>query len=237
MGGPVLEQPSDGYRYCVDPFLLADFFVPRGGPERILDMGCGVGVVGLVIARLWRDVSIVGVEIQRRLFEYARRNAVMSGLTDRVEVLHGDFREISRFIPPGTVTSVVSNPPFRPIGAGRISRHREAAVARHEIYGGVTDVIEGAAAVLGEGGRIFLVYPARRWMWLSHRLSDAGFRPTRIRFVHPRPNAAAHLVLAEAAFRTGGASETLPPLVIYDGNGEYSEEVGKLFAKLTPHCY
>jgi len=236
MGGLVLEQPSDGYRYCLDPFLLADFVVPKSS-ERILDMGCGVGVVGLVLARLWDDISIIGVEIQQRLVGFARENIEKNGLTDRVQVLHGDFREITHFTAPGSVDAVISNPPFQPLGTGRISINSEVAVARHEMCGGVGDVIEGASAVLEEGGRIFLVYPADRWTRLSALLEDAGFRTKRIRFVHPRPQVAAHIVLVEAESCTERGLEIVEPLTIYDENGEYTNEVGKLFAKLSPHCY
>ncbi|MBN1881781.1 MAG: methyltransferase [Deltaproteobacteria bacterium] len=236
MGGLVLEQPSDGYRYCLDPFLLADFVIPKDA-ERILDVGCGVGVIGLVIAWLWKNVSIVGVEIQRRLFDFARDNTEKNDLSDRVEMLHGDFREISRFISSGSITSIVSNPPFQPIGTGRISKNSEAAVARHEMCGGVGDFIEAATAVLGKGGGIFLVYPAHRWTRLSAQLEDAGFGPKRIRFVYPRPKAAAHLVLVEAEYRKEHELEMSTPLVIYNENGEYTKEVGKLFAKLSTHCY
>ena len=234
--GLVLEQPSDGYRYCLDPFLLADFVIPKR-TERMLDMGCGVGVVGLVIAWLWADVSIAGVEIQRRLFECARKNAEKSGLSDRVKIYHGDFREISHTITPGSVTAVVSNPPFQPLGTGRINRNCEAAVARHEICGGVRDVIESASVVLEKRGRIFLMYPADRWPQLSVLLSNAGFKVKRIRFVHPRPNVAAHIILVEAGYCMEGEVEVSTPLLIYGEDGTYTDEVGKLFAKLSPHCY
>lgn len=236
MGGLVLEQPSDGYRYCLDPFLLADFVVPKSS-ERILDMGCGVGVVGLALARLWDDISIIGVEIQQRLVDFARENIEKSELTDRVQVLHGDFREIVRFIAPSSVDAVISNPPFQPLGTGRISKNSEVAVARHEMCGGVRDVIEGASAVLEEGGRISLVYPADRWARLSVLLEDAGFGAKRIRFVHPRPNIRAYIVLVEAEYCTEKELEVVAPFNIYDENGKYTNEVGKLFAKLSPHCY
>lgn len=236
IGGLVLEQPSDGYRYCLDSFLLADFIMPKVS-ERMLDMGCGVGVVGLIVAWFWDDVSIIGVEIQQRLVECARKNAEKSGLLDRVEMFHGDFRDISRFVTPGSITAVVSNPPFLPLGTGRINRNNAVAVARHEICGGVGEVIDGASAVLEEGGRLFLVYPAYRWMRLADMLKDAGFTPTRIRFVHSHRNRDAHIVLVEAEYCTEEEMEVVSSLIIYDENGEYTNEVGKLFAKLSAHCY
>ena len=203
----------------------------------MLDMGCGVGVVGLIVAWFWDDVSIIGVEIQQRLVECARKNAEKSGLFDRVEIFYGDFRDISRFVTPGSITAVVSNPPFLPLGTGRINRNNAVAVARHEIYGGVGEVIAGASVVLEEGGRLFLMYPASRWMRLSMVLKDAGFTPKRIRFVHPRRNTDAHIVLVEAKYRKGEELEVITPLIIYDENDQYTNEVGKLFAKLSAHCY
>jgi len=234
--GPVLNQPADGYRYCLDPFLLADFSAPNVS-GRILDMGCGVGVAGLVVAWLREDVSIIGVEIQERLFEYARRNVEESGLADRVELLHGDFQEISRFIAPGSVSAVISNPPFLSPGACRVSEHTERAIARNGICGGAEDVITSAADMLEPGGKIFLVYPAHRWEELSAWLKDADFKPRRVRFVHPRCESESYILLVEAELYGGERMEISDPLIIYDENDAYTHEVGKLFAKISPQCY
>jgi tRNA1(Val) A37 N6-methylase TrmN6 len=80
-------------------------------------------------------------------------------------------------------------------------------------------------------------------MELETRLRDTGFQAKRIRYVHPRRASEAYIVLVEADLHggeegEGGAGpEISPPLVIYDENDEYTSEVGKLFAKISPQCY
>ena len=45
----VVEQPEDGYRYSIEPFLLADFVSLSSGC-RVLDVGTGCGIIPLLLA-------------------------------------------------------------------------------------------------------------------------------------------------------------------------------------------
>ena len=130
-GELTLTQPARGYRYSLDPFLLAGFCRPRPR-ERILDLGAGVGVIGLLLARRHPTVRVVGIELQPELARHAAENARASGLAARVHVVRADLREAPRFLPPEHFNRVVANPPFRRPGspARRSSSRRFATVGR-----------------------------------------------------------------------------------------------------------
>src|SRR5690349_12697346 len=87
-----LLQPRRGYRVAVDAVLLAAAVHPRAG-ERVLDLGAGVGAVGLCLARRVPDCTIVGVELQPALADLARRNAALNGLGDRLQILVHDLAQ------------------------------------------------------------------------------------------------------------------------------------------------
>src|SRR3954471_2660838 len=93
LGGRVrVLQPRRGYRGAVDAVLLAAAVHPAAG-ERVLDLGAGVGAVGLCLARRVADCTIVGVELQPALGELARRNATRNGLHERLCILVHDLAQ------------------------------------------------------------------------------------------------------------------------------------------------
>jgi len=102
----LLYQPSSGYCYNSDSIFLTDFirrFRPRG---RLLDVGCGVGVISLLLARDF-PVEVTLSEKQPRMLAYARHNFGIHGFD--VEAAEGDFLEAPI---GGTFDFIVSNPPY-----------------------------------------------------------------------------------------------------------------------------
>ena len=64
-GALELEQPREGYRFNIDPVILADFAAARAvSPERIVDLGAGVGIVGLLLALRFPAARVLLVELQ-----------------------------------------------------------------------------------------------------------------------------------------------------------------------------
>ena len=73
-GRMVCRQPRQGYRFSVDSILLAHFSPVQNG-DSVLDMGCGCGIVGLIMMFRWQTLlqKLVGLEIQPELAELAER--------------------------------------------------------------------------------------------------------------------------------------------------------------------
>src|ERR1700755_3527681 len=90
LGGRVrLLQPRQGYRVAVDAVLLAAAVHPAAG-ERVLDLGAGVGAVGLCLAKRVSDCTIVGLELQPALAELGQRNATRNGFAGRLRTIVHD---------------------------------------------------------------------------------------------------------------------------------------------------
>ncbi len=219
-----IHQPPKGYRYSLDPFLLASFTTLKKR-ERILDLGSGVGIIGLLLATRYPDCTIQGIEIQRRLFDFAVRNAEENRLDERVVNTLGDFRRITDYFGRASFTSVISNPPYRPLGTGRKNLDEESACARHELTGGLADVAKAAAAVIEPGGKLFLIYGAQRAADLFGALRSSGFEPKRLRFVHARRESPAQMVMIEARLGSGVEMVVMPPLFVWKAPGIYTDEV------------
>lgn len=220
-------QKKAGYRFSLDAVLLAGLVELQPG-ARVMDLGTGCGIIPLILACRFPQVSLVGVESQVALADLANRNVHLNGLAERITILETAMQDLTGHIPPASFDVVVSNPPYRPLGAGRLNPQTEKAIARHELQGSLAAVAQAARYLLADKGRLFLIYPAWRTVHLLSLLRAERLEPKILRFIHSRPGEPACLVWVAA--RHGGREEVsiLPPLVIYEAPPRYTAEMAAL---------
>jgi tRNA1(Val) A37 N6-methylase TrmN6 len=119
-----VAQPADGYRVAVDAVLLAAAVDAAEGAT-VLDLGCGVGSVGLCLA--WRrpDLAITGLDREPVFVAAARANAARNGMEKRLRILEADVRAplAQKF------DQVAMNPPYLKAGTATFSAHPLKAAA------------------------------------------------------------------------------------------------------------
>ena len=96
--------------------------------------------------------------------------------------------------------------------------------------GGLADFVRAGEYLLRHRGRMCLVYPSERAVELFAVMRQYGLEPRRVRFVHSFADAPATLVLAEGIKGARTSLTVLPPLVIYRGEDEYTDETAELLA-------
>jgi len=224
-GGLVLRDDG-AFPLGTDAILLADFARVSAG-EAVCDLGCGCGVIGLLLAAR-RAADVTGVELQPDACETARQNAARNGLTGRFRTVPGDLRGIRSLLPAGTFRAVVSNPPYFPDGAGAAAPGARGP-ARTELACSLGDVCRAAAWLLRFGGRFFVVYRPERLADLICALRENRLEPKRIRFVRHRPGAPVSLILLEA--RSGGRAglRCEPDLPLCGDDGQPSAEARRIY--------
>ncbi|MBU2546985.1 MAG: methyltransferase [Proteobacteria bacterium] len=228
-GRLTLVQPRHGYRFSIDALLLADFARVKPG-WHVVDLGAGVGVMALALAMRMGQGRVTAVEVQPRLAECARMNAEANPSEVRVDVLETDWTGLDRTRIGGPADYVVCNPPYRPLGAGRVNLDGEEAAARHEFLGGASGAAKAAARILDPRGGLALIYPAARMAGLFEDLLAAGFEPKRLRMVHSRAGERATLVLLDARLAAGRELHVEPPLHLYEAGQNYTEEAQAILA-------
>ncbi len=226
-------QHRNGYRFSVDTVLVAQFSCPDVG-ARVLDLGCGSGVIGLIMSYRWAQKldRMSCLELQPQLAELARHNASRNGFADLMTVENGDYCQVLDHFPAESFDQVVCNPPFFPVSNGRPSQNREAFVARHQVYGGLREIAAAAASVCRHRGRVTMVYPAQGLVALITALTDQQLIPKRLQHVYsyPHPANPARLVLVEAVKNGGESLTVLPPLYINErAGGPYTPEMQCLY--------
>lgn len=229
-----IYQPRDGYRFSVDALLLYSFVNVRTA-EYIADIGAGAGIVGLLLAKKYISANVTLFEIQDSLAELAEKNIAMNSLKERVKVIKTDIREI-RTAPffqatVHTFDVAVSNPPFRKGSSGLINPDEGKAIARHEIMIDLQGLVDSAHYLLRPNGRLFLIYHPSRLTELIEILRKRRIEAKRLRFVHSDARSEARMVMVEAAKNRRQGLKVERPLFIYRENGEYSDEMQKIYGR------
>jgi len=223
------RQHRHGYRFSVDAVLLAHFFTPQPD-ESILDLGCGCGVIPLILAYRHPGLRLTGLELQPQLAALARLNVADNDLAERIAIVEGDLGEIGELFPAGQFQRVVGNPPFYPSAAARLNPDPERRLAKHEVAADLGAVVVAASWLVQKGGHVDLIYPAERSAELLAALRGAGLEPKRLQVVYGYPGAAGKLVLVEAVKGGGEELEILPPFYICEAQGgEYSLEMARCY--------
>jgi len=194
--GLKIIQASDKYRFSVDSILLLDF-IRLKNYEKIIDLGTGSGIIPLLLFDKKKGLSICGIEIQEDLADMARRSVELNKLQNNITIIQEDFRNLKNIFKNQQFDVVVSNPPYIPVGQGKINPSSSKAIARHEIKGDLEDIISVSNYLLKNKGRIYIIYRSAKLIKLVITLKKYNIEPKVIKFIHPRLGENANLVLLE----------------------------------------
>lgn len=231
-GALSLRQPArrTGYRVNVDALLLGAFAagaLAGGGPRppraacaaHAVDLGSGVGAVGLTLLHLGAASRATFVELDRPLARLAQQNAEDNGWAARANVVHADVADAANEL-CAAADLVVCNPPYVQPGRGRAPADR----VRSARYGDLDVFVESARKIAGRRARVCFVYPAAQAMTLLATLRARGLEPKRLRAVHGRAADMARVVLVESVpGKLGGLSIEAPFIETTDGGGRSAE--------------
>lgn len=218
-----VAQPSDGYRFSLDPLLLAEF-VSRRNVTSLIDLGTGSGIIPLILCRWLEQATAVAVDNNPLMVETARGNAARNGLSNRFESVRADVAALASLFPVSTFDLVVSNPPYRTRYSGKISPRKGRDTARHESTAGLADFLSTAKYLVKPSGRICFVYHPDRLAEFIHRSGELKLSLLRLQMVHGTAAAPARIFLAELAKGRKSHTLVMPPLIIYDEAGNYTHE-------------
>ena len=221
---PVIAQNASGYRYSLEPFLLADF--ARIFPEQeILDIGTGCGIIPLLMANREPEIKVTGIEIQDSYANNADENISKNKMN--IQIIRGDFLKWEWASKQFDL--IVSNPPYRKINSGRINPDKGKAISRHELKLSLPTMLNKAKPILKRGGHIILAYPPIRLQETLRELDIQELYPSRARFIHGNKDAEAKIFLVDAIKEKKSDLIVDSPRYVYNKDGSYSKEMQEIY--------
>jgi len=224
-GYPII-QDDEYFKLSQDSVLLADFAGGKRG-ERILDLGCGIGVLMLLVMLKRPGTSAVGFELTPGAAELAMQNLELCGLTERGSVMTGDMKILPKEL-YGAFDICICNPPYFRLSQGPESPKAAMAAARSQGSADIDDVCAAACAAVKYGGRFCVCYPPEGMAALFAALNKYKLEPKKLRLVHPREDRPPCLVMVEAKKGGGPELRVMPPLII-SRDGQKTEEYRKIY--------
>lgn len=225
-----IVQRRRGHRHSTDDLLTGWYAIEqRPDPSTILDLGSGIGTVGLLA--LWRapGATLTAVEAQEVSFGLLQRNIELNGLGERVRAIHGDLRQVR--LPGETFDLVTGSPPYFDVKDGVVPADSQKAHARFELRGDVRDYCHAARAALSPvpSSRFVFCFPTVQRERAERACVEAGLQLVASRDVVPRAGAAPLFTLYSCRLPLEGEELTAahprgPDYLVRDAGGEQTAE-------------
>jgi tRNA1Val (adenine37-N6)-methyltransferase len=175
-------QLEAGHRFSTDDVLTA-WYGTTWAPSasRVLDLGSGIGSVGMIAAWRLPGAHFVTVEAQDESVRLARKSAAYNGLESRYEIRHADFRGPEALAAGERFDLVLGSPPYFPLGTGIEGDHPQKVACRFELRGDIGDYCGVAALHLTPGGLFACVFPEEQRERVESAAGGAGLNIVRRR--------------------------------------------------------
>lgn len=225
-----IYQPLEGYSYNSDTLFLYDFARPFLRPKtRLLDIGAGSGILGLLCARDF-EAELVMVEREAPMVRYATENARVNRLS--ATIIESGFLELDHgALEPFEVA--ISNPPFYHASVVK-SQNPSLYAARYEENLPLKALLAHLKRFLKPRGSFIFCFDAKQSDRVFFELRSHGYNAEVARFVHPRIDREATLVMIHARLDSKSPLRVLPPLFVFEGE-DHTSEVRAIFKRARTH--
>lgn len=221
-----LFQKQQGHRWSLDDLVTAWVAAPHAealGAQRMLDLGCGLGSVLLMMAWRFPSADVTGIEAQDDRAAMGRRSILWNGVEARCRILDGDLREAA-VLPVGSRFPLITGtPPYFPEGTGPESEKAHAAPCRFELRGGIEVYVEAAQRWLEPQGRFVVCTAALETDRVLASAAANGFSILEhVEFV-PREGKAP-LVMVDVLTRGAAVTTEHRQLTVRDARGQWTDQ-------------
>lgn len=226
--GYKIIQNEKKFCFGMDAVLLSGFSLVRER-EKLLDIGTGTGIIPILLEAKSKGDHFTGLEIQEESADMAARSVKLNGLDGKIDIICGDINDAQNLFKPASFDVITTNPPYMIGNHGLTGDNREKAIARHEIYCTLEDIVREAGSLLKDKGRFYMVHRPFRLVEIFNTLTKYRLEPKRLKLVYPFVDKEPNMVLIEA-LKGGNSRLTVEkPLIVYKKPGEYTDEIFDIY--------
>ncbi len=225
-------QDTDCFSFSLDSIMLANFATIRLKDKKIVDLGCGNGAIPLIMS-LRCDKKIIGVELQSKLADMAKRSVDYNGLNDVIEIINTNMKD---YVSDETFESfdlITCNPPYFKVNDKNFFNDNiEKVIARHEVEITLSELMVIVKKLLKNNGNFAIVHRTDRLMEILSEFRKNNIEPKRVRFVHEKSNKESTLVLIEGQKNGKVGLKVENPFILYNEDDSETEEYKKLLVEV-----
>lgn len=229
--GLKIIQNSNGFCFGIDAVLLSNFAKDIKNNSIVLDLGTGTGILSILLSKKTKLKKIYGIEIQEEVSKMAKRSVELNKLENKIEIINKDIKELKNFFERNSIDSIITNPPYKKLNTGEISEKKNLLISRHEITATLEDFIKISSYLLKDKGSFYMVHKPERLAEIIYKLKKNNLEPKVLRFVHSNNEKEPKLILIKAIKNAKEFLKIEKPLFIYNKEGEYTEEILKIYNK------
>jgi len=229
-----LYQPQNGYCYNSDTHFLYNFICTnlekyKNIQGELLDIGSGSGILGLLVARDYTKLQLNQCEIQENFQFLTQKNSEVNGISNTLykgSILDTTFDKEFDYI--------VSNPPFYHSDVIK-SENESLKIARYSDSMPLDKFIFKTAKILKQNGKFFFCYDAKQLDKIIATVNKTKLNIESLQFLHPNVTKEASLVMVYARNGSKSPLKILPPMIMFEKNGDFKEETDAIYDKCSTH--
>ena len=226
-----IVQNTDMFSFSLDSVLLANFVSLNKKITNVLDIGCGNAPIPLILSTK-TNASITGVEIQRDVFDMAKRSVSINNLDDRINIINDDINNYVNDIESDTFDVITCNPPFFKVNPDSNFNDSEyKVIARHEVKLDLNQLFKISRKLLKNGGVVSIVHRPDRLIDIISAMRENNIEPKRLRLIYPKVGRECNMVLIEGSKNGSSGLKILSPLITHNEDGSYTREVLDYFER------
>ena len=224
-----IVQNTDWFAFSLDSVLLANFVTINKNIKNIIDLCTGNAPIPIILSTK-TNADITCVELQKEIYDLAKKSIDINNLNNRINLLNMDVNDLTNKYETDTFDIITCNPPYFKVNEkSNLNDNKVKTIARHEIYLELDDIFLISKKLLKNNGIISIVHRPDRLIEIIESMKKNNIEPKKIRFVYPKKNSECNILLIEGAKNGNPGLKILPPLYVHGENGNYLEEIEKMF--------
>jgi len=224
-------QNKDGFCFGIDAVLLSDFAKDIRNNSKVLDLGTGTGIIATLLCAKTKLSKIYGIDIQKDVCDMASRSIKLNNLEDKFKIINSNIKDLNNIFKAASFDAIVSNPPYKKDNSGLKNEAKAKLISRHEITASLEDFIKVSSNLLKNSGNIYMVHRPERLSDLFYLLKKYNLEPKKLRIVQSYIDSKPKLVLVKATKNAKSFLNIEEPLIIYNKDGSYTDEIFKIYGK------
>ena len=224
-------QNKKGFCFGIDSILLSDFAKELKKNAKVLDLGTGTGIISILLCEKTNLKEIIGIEIQKDVYEMAKRSIKLNGLENKFKIINENILNLNNIFEKNSIDVIVTNPPYKKENTGIINDNQKKLISRHEVTANLEDFIKISKDLLKDKGEFYMVHRPERLVDILSLMRKYKIEPKVLRMVYSTENKPPKLILIKGVKNAKEFLKVEKNLYIYDNKGNYTEEIKRIYNK------